>query len=1233
MKKVTWIILWVFAGFVASHFWRATLAEEPLETSTAVKSLFQKPPRQFSSAPLWVWNDLLTDDHIVSTLHDLAGQDVKQVFVHPRPGLITPYLSDEWFRLWKLTLKTAESLDMNIWIYDENSYPSGFAGGWVPEVMPESVGRGLTFKETDKPAEIPTSAVAVYRMTENGFENITGQFQAKEQLGAGRFLYAEVVRAEPSPWHGGRPYVDLIYPGVTEKFLEVTLDAYEREVGNWFGSRIPGSFTDEPRLLAAGQISWTDDLAECFRKEYGYDLLDQLPSLIRPVGDWKRVRHDYYRLLLNLFIERWAKPYYEWCEKHNIEFTGHYWEHEWPMCRIVPDNMALYAWHQRPSIDCLMNQYAEHTHAQFGNIRAVRELASVADQLGRKRTLCELYGAAGWDLRFQDMKRIGDWLGVLGVNTFDEHLSFISIRGARKMDHPQSFSYHEPWWDSYHVIARYLTRLSLVLSAGERVNEILVLEPTSTAWMYQGATPGQSELTALGDRFFDFMKSLEEAQIEYDLGCEDIMARHGTIADGRLIVGQRRYHTVVLPPGCENLESSTLKLLQAFLKAGGTVFVCGEGPTLLNARKFDEVLTLSQHAGWKKTDPVALLPVLTERQDQRVRIIRQNDDPGILFHQRRRLANGEILIVINTSDTQFSRGVIEATYRGAEIWDLERGEVKPAVFSRKDDSLTVRYDLPPVGSLVLFLSEKEISPGHVDKFEEQRVPTSHIDVARLQPNVLTLDYVDVQVGDEIRRGIYHYQACDWVFKKHGLSGNPWDRAVQFKDEILKKTFEPESGFVLTYRFHVKEKVPSDLSIVIERPDLYSLTCNGQPIEWNGRDWWLDRAFGKIDISKFVRVGDNEVQLKAAPMTVFHEIAPAYVLGDFALEPAEKGFVIVPASPLQIQTSTPAHVSEPNRTMWLSAGIGFDRNAAEKDDPQPWLIFDLGQTAPLAAIQIWNYNEVKLTSRGVKDLEIVALDDGASLESGKVITRTVLPQAPGRGVVYELPGLPATIILPETKVRRIGFRILSNHAGVTYPADKNAVDNAFVGLSEVRFLVKDGDGYKEIEGVQVTSSSELKGSFQRLAQNLVDGSGLVPVGWNGQGCPFYGHSVGYSASFEWTKGGAQCLVRLGRWEGSLARVIVNGQDCGAIYRPPYECDVTSALKDGENTITVIVVGTLKNTLGPHHAGVMRGAAWPHAFAQGPTEGPPPGARYDTIGYGLFEPFKLIRRVPIAASSSN
>ena len=57
---------------------------------------------------------------------------MKQVWVHPRPGLMTPYLTPDWFRLWHVALDEAGELDMNVWIYDENSYPSGFAGGWVP---------------------------------------------------------------------------------------------------------------------------------------------------------------------------------------------------------------------------------------------------------------------------------------------------------------------------------------------------------------------------------------------------------------------------------------------------------------------------------------------------------------------------------------------------------------------------------------------------------------------------------------------------------------------------------------------------------------------------------------------------------------------------------------------------------------------------------------------------------------------------------------------------------------------------------------------------------------------------------------------------------------------------------------------------------------------------------------------------------------------------------------------
>jgi len=50
----------------------------------------------------------------------------------------------------------------------------------------------------------------------------------------------------------------------------------------------------------------------------------------------------------------------------------------------------------------------------------------------------------------------------------------------------------------------------------------------------------------------------------------------------------------------------------------------------------------------------------------------------------------------------------------------------------------------------------------------------------------------------------------------------------------------------------------------------------------------------------------------------------------------------------------------------------------------------------------------------------------------------------------------------------------------------------------------------------------------------------------------------------------------------------------------------------------VIGTLKNTLGPHHAGQLRGFAEPFSFERAPEHGPPPGTKYDTIGYGLFQP---------------
>ena len=221
-------------------------------------------------------------------------------------------------------------------------------------------------------------------------------------------------------------------------------------------------------------MRWTPDLFEQFQKRWGYDLKPKLVSLFEETGDWRKVRHNYYALLLDLFIDRWSKPWYRYAENKGIVWTGHYWEHGWPNPSDGPDNMAMYAWHHVPAIDMLFNQFREGVNAQFGNVRSVKELASVANQMGRRRTLSETYGGAGWELRFEDMKRLGDWEYALGVNLMNQHLSFSTMAGARKYDYPQSFNYHEPWWQHYRVLADYFARLSLALSSGEQVNRILV---------------------------------------------------------------------------------------------------------------------------------------------------------------------------------------------------------------------------------------------------------------------------------------------------------------------------------------------------------------------------------------------------------------------------------------------------------------------------------------------------------------------------------------------------------------------------------------------------------------------------------------------------------------------------------------------------------------------------------------------------------------------------------------
>ena len=140
------------AGGVAFVLALSAATAPPPDSYGRLRQLFPNPPVENRAAPLWAWNGDITEAEIRSHLSELSEQGIGGVFIHPRPGMVTEYLSDRWFELSRYTLAEAKKLGMQVWMYDENSWPSGFGGGHVPAEMPESYngGQGLLLHRLDR---------------------------------------------------------------------------------------------------------------------------------------------------------------------------------------------------------------------------------------------------------------------------------------------------------------------------------------------------------------------------------------------------------------------------------------------------------------------------------------------------------------------------------------------------------------------------------------------------------------------------------------------------------------------------------------------------------------------------------------------------------------------------------------------------------------------------------------------------------------------------------------------------------------------------------------------------------------------------------------------------------------------------------------------------------------------------------------------------------------------------
>ena len=137
-------------------------------TLDKVKGLVENPPKEYRSAPFWGWNDRLQKENLGEQIEGFKKAGMGGFFIHSREGLETEYLSTEWMEDVKFCVDKARENDLELWIYDEDKWPSGCAGGLVSHVNPkEYSAKGLTMEVLDAVVqcnEENASDAAVYKV-------------------------------------------------------------------------------------------------------------------------------------------------------------------------------------------------------------------------------------------------------------------------------------------------------------------------------------------------------------------------------------------------------------------------------------------------------------------------------------------------------------------------------------------------------------------------------------------------------------------------------------------------------------------------------------------------------------------------------------------------------------------------------------------------------------------------------------------------------------------------------------------------------------------------------------------------------------------------------------------------------------------------------------------------------------------------------------------------------------
>jgi hypothetical protein len=897
-------------------------------------ALFRDPPAEYRGAPFWSWNCRLDVDRLLRQIPWFKAMGMGGYHIHVRIGLDTPYLSDEFMAAVRACVAEGERQGLLTWLYDEDRWPSGFAGGLVTA---EERYRSRHLLFTSRPYGEGETGEGSQVAGARGARQGQGQLLARYGVCLGadgcldsyrrlateenpapdeRVNYAYLEVALPSPWFNNATYVDTLNAAAIERFVEVTHERYRAAVGSAFGRSVPAIFTDEPQLVQKQHLPtptadqdvillYTDDLDESFRSTYRIALLDVLPEVVwdPPDGRPPTWRHRYHDHVAERFATAFADTVGGWCDAHGLALTGHLMDEPTLASQTdaMGDAMRNYRAFHIPGIDILCDSH-EYTTA--------KQAQSAAHQFGREGVLAELYGVTGWGFGFAGHKGQGDWQAALGVTVRVHHLAWVSMGGSAKRDYPASIFYQSPWYREYPLVEYHFARLNTVLSRGMPRVRIGVIHPVESYWLHTGPRSQHAlDQEELEWQFESITSWLLFGLLDFDFVAESLLPNLCPEQSGdRFHVGAMDYEAVVVP-GLHTIRSSTLACLEAFADAGGTVIFAGRVPDLVDAEPSDRAHRLAARCKCIPFSRPELLGALEPFRDIAVR------DPSgapadTLVHQMRDEGGSRHLFLCNT-DARRPAGQVTVRLRGD--WSVTERDTMTGssrrLACRRDEQWTeLDWSFPAHGHLLASLEPGWRSggadplPSMLEEVGRVYDPTA---VVLSEPNALLLDQVEWRLNDGDWQPREELLRIDGLIRDHlGLPRRGHNEAQPY---VIPD--DPRVLSNIELRFTVDTHTPvTRPHLAIECPAEARLWLDGTEVPVVDDGWCVDEDIRTVPLPRLA-VGSHVLRL-GMPFRRKSYLEWAYLLGDFGVEVRGRD----------------ASLTRPVRTLafgdWTSQGLPF-----------------------------------------------------------------------------------------------------------------------------------------------------------------------------------------------------------------------------------------------------------------------------------------------------------------------